>query len=255
LVSAEGLIGALRGRKTPEEVTRVRAAVQTTKEIYEATFDQLRLGISERQIASFMHNQLEERSLGPAWDLDHCPTVNAGPDSEVGHVGPTDLQVQPGQIIHFDFGVRQNDYCSDIQRVVYVRKAGEDDAPAKVKHAFNAVVHAIQEAVAAMKPGRSGLEIDKIARSVVKNAGFPEYKYATGHQLGRSAHDGGGILGPLWERYGDTPHRKLEVGQIFTVEPGLALPGFGYIGLEEDVLITKNGAVYLGEPQTKLILI
>ena len=101
----------------------------------------------------------------------------------------------------------------------------------------------------------AGFEIDKVARRVITEAGFPEYKYATGHHLGRDAHDGGGVLGPLWERYGDSPNRKLEAGQVYTVEPGLALPGFGYIGLEEDVLITEDGAEYLGKPQTELILV
>jgi Xaa-Pro aminopeptidase len=163
--------------------------------------------------------------------------------------------VKRGQLVHFDFGVKQDDYCSDIQRVVYLLKDGEQIAPASVQRAFDVVVRAIQSAVAEMRPGVSGLKIDKIARSVITSAGFPEYKYATGHQLGRSAHDGGGVLGPLWERYGDSPKRILEVGQIYTVEPGLALPGFGYIGLEEDVLITEDGAKYLGEPQTRLVLI
>ena len=255
LVSAEELIGALRGRKTTEEVVRVRTAVETTGDIYQATFDQLQPGMSEREIASFMHNQIKERGLGPGWDLDHCPTVNAGPDSPVGHVGPTELQVQGGQLVHFDFGVKQNDYCSDIQRVVYVLKEGERDAPVQVVRAFDTVVRAIQNAVSEMRPGVTGLKIDKITRGVITAAGFPEYKYATGHQLGRAAHDGGGILGPLWERYRDSPNRKLEIGQIYTVEPGLALPGYGYIGLEEDVLITDDGAEYLGEPQTKLILV
>ena len=254
LISAEGLIGALRGRKTPDEIDRVRTAIETTTEIYQATFDRLQPGMSEREIAGFMHNQIEERDLGPAWDLDHCPTVNTGPDSEVGHVGPTELSVEQGHLVHFDFGVKQNDYCSDIQRVVYVRKNGEYKAPPLVQRAFETVVGAIQAAVGEMRPGATGYEVDRIARSVITNAGFPEYKYATGHQLGRAAHDGGGILGPLWERYGDTPYRKLEIGQIYTVEPGLALPGFGYIGLEEDVLITEKGAEYLGKPQTSIIL-
>lgn len=255
LVSAEELIGALRGRKTPEEIARIWAAVEITGDIYQATFEQLRPGMSEREIASFMHMQLKERDLGSAWDLDHCPTVNAGPDSPVGHVGPTDLQVQGGHLVHFDFGVQQNDYCSDIQRVVYMLKEGECEAPAQVVRGFEIVMSAIQNAVSEMQPGVTGLEIDNIARGVITEAGFPEYKYATGHQLGRAAHDGGSVLGPLWERYENSPHRKLEAGQIFTVEPGLALPGYGYIGLEEDVLITDEGAEYLGEPQTKLILI
>jgi len=255
IISAENIIGALRGRKTSEEVARISAAVATTKDIYTNTFTDLKPGMTEIQIASFMHRQLEELSLDPAWDLDHCPTVNAGPDSPVGHVGPTDIQAQQGKLVHFDFGVKQDEYCSDIQRVVYLLADGEHQAPQVVQQAFDTVVDAIRQAVTAMKPGITGLEIDKIARGVITDAGFPEYKYATGHHLGRAAHDGGGILGPQWERYGDSPNRKLEVGHVYTVEPGLALPGYGYIGLEEDVLVTEKGAEYLGQPQTQLILL
>ena len=255
LVSAEEIIAALRGRKTPDEIARIRSAVAVTSEIYQNTYNQIKPGTSERQIAEFMHAQLADRKLEPAWELDHCPTVNAGPDSPVGHVGPTDLQIKAGELVHFDFGVRKNDYCSDIQRVVYVCKPGEHKPPIHVERAFQIIVRAVQQAVAAMKPGKTGFEIDKVARGVITEAGYPEYKYATGHQLGRAAHDGGGILGPLWERYGETPNRKLEAGQVYTVEPGLALPGYGYIGLEEDVLVTEEGAEYLGKPQTELILV
>jgi len=255
LISAENLIGALRGRKTAEEVDRIRAAVSATEEIYNATFYQVQPGMTELDIAGFMHDTLDELGLEPAWDLEHCPTVNAGPDSPVGHVGPTDIQVKRGHLVHFDFGVKQDDYCSDIQRVAYLLRDGERDAPSLVLRAFETVVRAIQQAVGEMKPGITGLTIDKIARGVITAAGYPEYKYATGHQLGRAAHDGGGILGPQWERYGESPNRKLEVGQVYTVEPGLAVPGFGYIGLEEDVLVTEDGAVFLGSPQTRLILL
>ena len=137
---------------------------------------------------------------------------------------------------------------------MYFLRPDESAPPAAVQHGFDTIVAAIQAAVAAMKPGVLGKDVDAVARKVVTDAGYPEFKYATGHHLGRACHDGGGILGPEWERYGDTPNRPLEVGHVYTVEPGLFVPGYGYMGLEEDVLVTETGAVYLGAPQTELIV-
>jgi Xaa-Pro aminopeptidase len=255
LIPAENIINALRGRKTPEEVARIRKAIQTTETIYGRAFEFMQVGMMEKEVGDFMHAQLAQLGLGTAWTYASCPAVNSGPDSPVGHGSPTELRIEPGHLIHFDFGVKENDYCSDIQRMAYVLRPGETEPPTEVTRAFETVRRAIEAARALMKPGVPGKVVDAAARRVITEAGFPEFKYATGHQLGRVAHDGGALLGPTWQRYGDSPNQLLEVGQVYTIEPGLAVPGYGYIGLEEDVIVTEHGAEYLAPPQEKLILL
>jgi Xaa-Pro aminopeptidase len=255
VISAEEIIGALRGRKTPEEVRHLRQAIATAEEIFRITLDQVQPGATERQISDFMHQQAADRGLVTAWEVEHCPIVNTGPDSPVGHVGPSEIHVEEGHLLHIDFGIKKDDYCSDMQRVAYVRRPGEQTPPQEVQRAFDTVLQAIRAAVTAIRPGVRGMEVDAIARHVVVDAGYPEYKYATGHHVGRTVHDGAGILGPLWDRYGETPNYRLEAGNVFTVEPGLVVPGYGYIGLEEMVLVTEKGAEYLSTPQQELILL
>jgi Xaa-Pro aminopeptidase len=211
-------------------------------------------GMTEREIAGFMHQQLKEKNLEPAWEYETCPAVNTGPESPIGHVSPSDISIKPGQIVHFDFGIKENGYCSDIQRVVYVLADDEKSVPEPVQFGFSTVTAAIQTAIAGMKPGVLGKEVDSIARNVITKAGFPEYLYATGHQIGQLAHDGAGILGPEWERYGDTPNLPLESGQVYAIEPGLFIDGYGYIGIEENVVVTDNGAEFISQPQTVLII-
>ena len=254
-LSAERIVTALRSRKTPAEVERIRTAIATTFAIYQRAFAMVAAGKEEREIGQFMHAQVDARGLETSWERAACPAVNSGPDTPIGHAGPTEVRIAPGHIVHFDFGVKQDDYCSDIQRVLYVLRPGETRAPEPVQRGFDTVVQAIQAAVAAMKPGVTGREVDAVARKVITDAGYPEYKYATGHHLGRACHDGGGVLGPLWERYGDTPNYPLEPGHVYTVEPGLLVDGHGYMGLEEDVLVTETGTIFLGAPQTELILV
>ena len=255
LVSAEPVINALRGRKTPAELARIRKAVEITDEIYKKTFDFIKVGMTEIEIGEYMHKLAHEYGVTYAWPAESCPAVNSGPNSSVGHSGPTEIQVERGHIIHFDFGVKYEDYCSDIQRVAYVLREGETEAPPEVQRGFITIRTAVEKSREAMKPGATGNSIDVIAREIVTDAGYPEYPHALGHQLGRVAHDGGALLGPLWEKYGDDPNLKLEVGQVFTIEPGLAVRGYGHISLEEDVVITENGAEYLGEPQREIVLI
>lgn len=255
LVSAEPIINALRGRKTEEELRRIRKAVEITDEIYRKTFDFIRVGMTEIEIGEYMQGLARDYSVGFAWPAESCPAVNSGPNSSVGHSGPTSIKVERGHIIHFDFGVKYEDYCSDIQRLVYVLREGETEAPPEVQRGFITIRTAIEKSREAMKPGVTGNSIDVIAREILIDAGYPEYPHALGHQLGRVAHDGGALLGPLWEKYGDDPNKTLEAGQVFTIEPGLAVPHYGYVALEEDVVMTENGAEYIGEPQRELVLI
>jgi Xaa-Pro aminopeptidase len=255
IISAEPVINALRGRKTQTELARIRKAVEITDGIFRQTFERVSVGMSEKEIAAFMHAQITEAGVGFAWPRESNPAVNSGPDSPIGHSGPTDIQVRPGHLLHFDFGVKYEEYCSDIQRMAYVLREGESTAPPEVQRGFDIIHQAIEEARTAMKPGVAGVEIDTIARRVVTETGYPEYKHALGHQLGRVAHDGGALLGPLWEKYGDAPNLRLEVGQVYTIEPSLTVPGYGVVGLEEDVLMTESGAEYLGAVQEELVLL
>ncbi len=254
LVSAENIIRALRGRKTSAELELIRAAINITENIFEETFHFVELNMSESEVADFMHRRLDDHQLEPAWSYDGCPIVNTGPDSPIGHAAPGAAVIRPGHILHIDFGVRQAGYCSDLQRVAYFLKPGEREAPPAVQQAFTAVSDAIHAAVKAMRPGIPGKEIDELARKHIVQAGYPEFMHATGHQLGRMAHDGGGLLGPSWDRYGAAPDYLLEAGQVYTVEPSLSVPGFGTLGLEEDVLVTSHGAEFLSRPQTKILL-
>jgi len=255
LVSAEPIINALRGRKTPTELERIRKAVEITEEIYKKTFDYIKLGMTELEISEYMHKLAHDYNVGFAWPEESCPAVNSGPNSPVGHSGPTNIKVERGHIIHFDFGVKYEDYCSDIQRIAYVLREGETEASPEVQRGFITNRTAIEKSREAMKAGITGHSIDVISREIVIDAGYPEYQHALGHQLGRVAHDGGALLGPLWEKYGDSPNQTLEVGQVFTIEPSLPVPNYGHIGLEEDVVITAKGAEYIGEPQREIVLI
>ena len=255
LISAEPIIRALRGRKTDAELERIKQAIRTTEEIYASTFEQVKPGMSEGQIAALMHNEVTARGLTTAWEWDHCPTVNAGPESPAGHVSPTDLKLERGHLLHFDFGIKQNGYCSDIQRLAYLPSEEQPQPGEKLRHAFTTVVQAIENSVAAIKPGVAGKEIDAIARQTLFDAGYDEYKHALGHQVGRETHDGGGIIGPLWDRYGDTPNWPLEAGQVYTIEPSIIHPEVGVVALEEMIVVTEDGAEFLAPPQKELVIL
>jgi Xaa-Pro dipeptidase len=253
--SSEAIVNALRGRKSPGEVDRIREAVRETEEIFDLVTISLRPDLSELEIADVMHGEIAGRGLGYAWARDHCPAVNAGPDKEVGHAPPGELRTRRGELLHVDFGVSRDEYTSDLQRVWYFLEEGETAPPNEVQRAWDALWASIDAGIAALRPGVAGWEVDAAARASLVDAGYPEPMHALGHQLGRSAHDGGTTLAPRWDRYGAAPDGSVEVGNVFTVEYGAAVPGRGYIGLEEDLVVTADGVEWLSTPQREVWLV
>jgi len=254
-VSSEAIIAAVRGRKSATEISRIKAACDLTVTIFDKVTGFVRPGMTESQLAAFILEETRKAGMVPAWDPAHCPAVFTGPDTAGAHYGPTGRPIERGHIMNIDFGVKHEDYVSDLQRTWYFLREGETHAPAEVVKAFETVRDAIRAAADALVPGKMGWEIDKIARDYILSQGFDEYPHALGHQVGRSAHDGAGTLCPIWERYKQVPFMKVEAGQVYTLEPRVFSPGFGTATMEEIVVVRENGVEFLSKPQTELICI
>lgn len=251
-ISAEDVIAALRGRKTKSEVERVRGAIKVTQDIFSQVTRFLRPGLRETDIRDYIYDRLVDRELIPAWEMELCPIVNAHPNTPPGHAAPSENRTERGHTLQIDFGVTQDGFVSDLQRMWYFLDQGESRPPADVQKAFDAVRGAILAAAEALRPGTLGWEVDLAARSYLVKAGYPEYQHATGHHIGHTVHDGASLLAPRWERYGDTPNMEVEAGNVFTLELGASVPNRGYVSLEEDVLVTPSGIEWLSTPQTEL---
>ncbi|HEX8995339.1 MAG TPA: Xaa-Pro peptidase family protein [Ktedonobacterales bacterium] len=254
LLSAGPIIGSLRSRKTPTELARMRKAIEITEELFAQVTAFLRPGRTEIEVADMLHAEVRRRGLETSWAADHCPTVNAGPSSEAGHGGPTTIEMQPGDLVHLDFGVAYEGYRADLQRMWYLRSEADPEPPASVQRAFQACLDAIEAGRAQLKAGVQGWTVDAAARESLTGAGYPEYKHALGHSVGLATHDGGPLLGPRWPRYGEAPERRIEPSSVYTLELGVATER-GFIGLEDEVLVTESGADYLSPAQKALILV
>ena len=249
VISSQEFVGKLRARKLPEEVARLEHSAVLATEAWGPAIQYIQVRMTVIQIGAIINDEIRRTGGVPSF-----PTiVNAGAKTSAGHVAPTDAMIEPGELLHIDFGIKIDDYCSDLQRLVYFKRPGETAPPAELQRAFETVAMIITKTGEAALPGKKGHEIDALARQLLRDNGYEEYHHALGHQLGRDVHDGGGILGPQWERYGSTPNVPLEVSNVFTLELEIMLPGIGCVGLEEDVVITDRGARYLCERQMELL--
>jgi len=247
-VTSEDLVITFRSKLIPEELDLMRKSVQMCEKILRvAEEDFIRIGRTDRQIRIMIQEQVGRMGLGFAWEEDFCPVVVVG-NSEFGHRGFANRTLGKNELLHFDFGVKYQGYCSDIQRVYFVG----GPPPDSVRKLFRATKKATDAGVEALRPGVKGYSVDKACRQSVVSSGYPEYLHGTGHVVGRATHEIGPMLSPRWrERYGRTMEKRLDAGMIFTVEPSVKGED-GVCNIERELLLTNKGAEPFSTPEDEL---
>ncbi len=206
----------------------MRIAARLAQEALGATLKEIKIGMSERQLANILTIQLLQAGCDPQFPFS--PIVAAGENSANPHATPTERPIQPGDLLIIDWGAAYHGYVSDITRTFAI---------GNLKKEFQRIAEAVLEANAAgrqlARPGIPAQEIDRASRGVIERAGFGSYfTHRTGHGLGMEGHEAPYI------REGNT--QLLEPGMTFTIEPGIYLPSLGGIRIEDDVLITEDGS-------------
>ncbi len=252
-VSSQPFLCRLRSIKTDREVDTIYRAIRLTHKIYDSIISKLKVGLSEKQVGQLFVDEMERHHVVNG--IDRALSMPIVLKERIAHRSPSDAVIEPGDLLIMDFSIDIDGYVSDIARTVYFLKNGEKEAPSHVNRAFATIYEAITKAAEGLKPGVTGHQVDAIARTHLTANGYPEITHATGHQIGRDVHDGGVLLGPKWARYGSSPYGQVEEGMVFTLEPTLFTDqGLQFI-VEENVLVTQDGAEFLTERQKELILI
>jgi len=245
-VGAGDIVADVRGIKSETEHDRIETAAETTLDLLHDAAEEWTAETTESEVADYLHERMREAGYDSAWAWEYCPTVHAGGAADVGHTLPGDRTVPEGELLHVDFGVVENEYAADLQRLWV-----NGEPPAGLVEAFEDVRAAIEAGCEALEPGAIGHRVDARARAELVARDRELFDHAVGHQVGRSAHDGGLLLGPEWERYGGAVEGEVRPGEVYTLELGLDTE-WGYVGQEEMVRVTEDGTEYVVEPQTEL---
>lgn len=256
IVSASSIITKVRGIKTSQQIAKIKGCAIKADEYLRKIPNICHPNMTSIEIFNFLHQIASDEGYGMSWTDTQCPSVMVDPNVPQGHGGITDTPLVKGYVINIDYGVSKDGYCSDLQRMYYVLKDDETDAPQPIKQAFYLVRDAISAAKDFMRPNVTGFQVDQIARHMIVDNGYDSWNAALGHQVGHVTHDGGTILANRRPRYNkpeliDTP---LDANNVFTIEPGISIPE-GRIGIEEDVVVTESGCEWLVQPQDELMLI
>lgn len=226
-VATEQWIEQARGCKDESELQSMQRAIDLADDAWEYIQTLLEPGRTEREIALelefFMRRNGAER-------LAFDPIVASGPNGSLPHAVPTDRALQSGDLVTLDFGCVLDGYCSDMTRTIAIGKAEP-----KVKELYELVLAAQMAGLAAVGPGKTGREVDAVARQVIADAGYGEYfGHGLGHGIGLEVHEEFPRLSPRGEVV-------LQPGMVCSVEPGVYLPGWGGIRIEDLVVVTENG--------------
>lgn len=218
-------IRRLRARKTPEEIEKLERAGRLTDEVTELVLAQLETGRAELEVAA----AIERHVAGVGGRPSFATIVQSGPNSAQPHLGPTGRRIAAGDMVLVDFGVGWDGYKADITRTVVL---GEPDARQREVHSL---IKAAQDAaIAAVRPGVRVGEVDGAARAVIREGGLADrFIHRVGHGLGLEAHED-----PSLDPGGTA---ILEEGMVITIEPGVYVPGWGGVRIEDDVLVEAGG--------------
>lgn len=223
---ADPVITALRIHKDESEIAAMVRATAVAETALQKILPHIKIGQTEKQIAAMLSQALME---GGADSIAFGPIVSAGPNGASPHAVPTNRPIQKGDLLIIDWGCYVDGYPSDITRTFAV-----GDVEPEFRRIYNAVKLANEQGKKVSGPGVTGQEVDRAAREVIEEAGYGEYFiHRTGHGLGLEVHEPPNMV------EGNTA--PLTVGNVFTVEPGIYLPGRGGVRIEDNVVITPTG--------------
>lgn len=234
------LIETLRMVKTEEEIAHIRRAVQTNSEAFAQTAPEIRLGITEAEIAANLDHRM--RQLG-AQAAAFETIVASGSRTALPHARPSNRPVQANELILIDMGAAQDGYMSDMTRMLSIGKPDR-----KARAMFDSVLEAQLAAVGAVRPGVTTQHVDRQARKVLAAAGLDKaFVHSTGHGLGLEIHEA--------PRVGKKDATRLLAGMVITIEPGAYVEGTGGVRIEDTVLVTANGCEVLTPTAKELMVL
>jgi len=235
----EGVIESLRFIKDEQEVAAIKKAQRVTDHAFDYILGKLKPGKTEREIAWEM--EVFIRTHG-ADNLAFGSIVATGSNTALPHYDPGNVKIKKGDFVLFDFGAGLDGYCSDMTRTVVVGKP-----TAEQERIYKIVLDAQTSVLNNLKDGVKGKQGDKFARDLIKKAQYGDkFGHGTGHGIGLQVHEGPSLS--------VLSKATLRSGMVVTVEPGIYIPGWGGVRIEDMALIQNGGCVNLtGAPKKKLI--